>query len=125
MVSYARLYEKGDELIRHKDRPWDRTITATIHIGHEGEEKDTWPLYVRSPEGELAEVHLNIGDMLIYVGDLEHWRDPCKYDYYGQLMLHYATKGNLTPEGKPVPFLDGRINIGMPPPWLNEEKGGN
>ena len=104
MVSYARLYTKDDELIRHTDRIWNRKITATVHLGSEGS-NNSWPLYVQSLEGETAEVHLNAGDMLVYVGECQHWREPCEHDNYSQLMLHYTQKGSVTPENEPNEFV--------------------
>ena len=120
MVSYTRLYRKDDVLVKHNDRPWNRKITATIHLGSEGS-NNSWPLYVQSLEGETAEVHLNVGDMLVYVGECQHWREPCEHDNYGQLMLHYTQRGSVTPENEPVEILDGRSHLGTPCSWINKQ----
>ena len=100
--SYTRLYEKGNILHRHKDRP-SCEISTTLHLG--GEE---WPIYLDptgannilsgretttvvkpgAPKG--VRVDLKVGDMLIYSGcDLEHWREPFQGNVCSQVFLHY------------------------------------
>ena len=77
--SYARMYKKGDELKKHKDRP-SCEISTTLNLGG-----DPWPIFL-----ENNKVVLEIGDMLIYEGcKLEHWREPFEGDNCGQVFLHY------------------------------------
>ena len=98
--SYARAYEKGAKLRRHKDRP-SCEISTTLNLGG-----DPWPIYI-DPTGEDnvidefksivkpgahigVEVNLKPGDMLIYSGcELEHWRKPFEGNLCGQVFLHY------------------------------------
>ena len=98
--SYTRLYEKGNKLRRHKDRP-SCEISTTLHLGG-----DPWPIFL-DPSGadfvidEDKEIHkpgaptgvrvdLKVGDMLIYSGcDLEHWREPFQGTVCSQVFLHY------------------------------------
>ena len=98
--SYARVYEKGSVLKRHKDRP-SCEISTTLNLGG-----DPWPIFIdptgsdnvideyknihkpNAPKG--VKVDLNPGDMLIYSGcDLEHWREPFQGNICGQVFLHY------------------------------------
>ena len=98
--TYTRLYENGDILKRHKDRP-SCEISTTLHLGG-----DEWPIFLDpsgqnfvideyknihkpgAPEG--VRVDLKIGDMLIYSGcDLEHWREPFQGNSSSQVFLHY------------------------------------
>jgi len=101
--SYTRLYEKGNILKRHKDRP-SCEISTTLHLGG-----DEWPIFLDpsganfvvygkeetdrlvkpgSPKG--IRVDLKIGDMLIYAGcALEHWREPFQGNVCSQVFLHY------------------------------------
>ena len=98
--SYARVYEKGAELKRHKDRP-SCEISTTLNLGG-----DAWPIFIdptgsdnvideykgihkpNAPKG--VKVDLNPGDMLIYSGcELEHWREPFQGKICGQVFLHY------------------------------------
>jgi len=98
--SYTRLYEKGNILHRHKDRP-SCEISTTLHLG--GEE---WPIFL-DPSGATnviderknivkpgapkgVRVDLKVGDMLIYSGcELEHWREPFEGKVCSQVFLHY------------------------------------
>ena len=98
--SYTRLYEKGNILRRHKDRP-SCEISTTLHLGG-----DEWPIFL-DPSGqnfvidEFKQIHkpgapkgvrvdLKVGDMLIYSGcDLEHWREPFQGNVCSQVFLHY------------------------------------
>jgi len=98
--SYTRLYEKGNKLKRHKDRP-SCEVSTTVHLGG-----NPWPIFL-DPSGadfvidESKEIHkpgapkgiqvdLKIGDMLIYSGcELEHWREPFQGNVCSQVFLHY------------------------------------
>jgi len=107
--SYARIYKKGDELKRHKDR-YSCEISTTMHLGG-----DQWSIFLE-PSGEEGktgtEVKLEVGDMLIYSGcELEHWREKFEGENCGQVFLHYndATK-DTAEENK----FDGRPFLGLP-----------
>ena len=98
--SYARVYQTGSELKRHKDRP-SCEISTTLNLGG-----DPWPIFI-DPTGsnnvidEYKNIHkpgappgveitLEPGDMLMYSGcELEHWRKPFKGKLCGQVFLHY------------------------------------
>jgi len=100
--TYTRLYEKGNILHRHKDRP-SCEVSTTLHLGG-----DEWPIFLDptgannilsgretttvvklgAPKG--VKVDLKIGDMLIYSGcELEHWREPFQGNVCSQVFLHY------------------------------------
>jgi len=120
--SYARAYEKGAILKRHKDRP-SCEISTTLNLGG-----DPWPIYIdgtgannvineteniikpNAPEG--AKVLLEVGDMLVYKGcDLEHWREPFEGDICGQVFLHYNhVNGPFANKNR----FDGRPMLGLP-----------
>ena len=77
--SYARIYNKGNILKRHKDRP-SCEISTTINLGG-----NHWSIYL-----EGIKVDLQQGDMLIYSGcELEHWRETFTGDFCVQVFLHY------------------------------------
>jgi len=123
--SYARLYEKGAELVRHKDRP-SCEISTTIFLGG-----DPWPIFIdptgksgvlkifsehkvklkkRPPKG--IPITLNVGDMMIYSGcDLEHWRKPFKGTVCGQVFLHYNNANGPFAETNK---FDKRPMLGIP-----------
>ena len=123
--SFTRLYEKGNILHRHKDRP-SCEISTTLHLGG-----DEWPIFL-DPTGAdniLSEnktatvvkpgapkgvrVDLKIGDMLIYSGcDLEHWREPFEGNVCSQVFLHYNHANG--PFAK-TNIFDKRKMLGLPP----------
>ena len=120
--SYTRLYEKGNILKRHKDRP-SCEVSTTLHLGG-----DEWPIFLDpsgqdfvidehknihkpgAPEG--VKVDLKVGDMLIYSGcELEHWREPFEGNVCSQVFLHYNRANG--PFAK-TNLLDGRPLLGVP-----------
>jgi len=120
--SYARVYKKGDELKRHKDRP-SCEISTTINLGG-----DLWPIFIdgtgadnvtnerqnlikeNAPKG--TRVDLEIGDMLVYSGcDLEHWREPFEGQNCGQVFLHY---NHVNGKFKSKNIYDKREKLGLP-----------
>ena len=118
--TYARIYKKGDELKRHKDR-FSCEISTTMNLGG-----DDWPIYLDPtntdipPENETykvignkgIKVDLKPGDMLVYSGcELEHWRNKFKGKECVQVFLHYNNK--KTPGSKKNMF-DKRPHLGLP-----------
>ena len=123
--SYTRLYEKGNILHRHKDRP-SCEISTTLHLGG-----DEWPIFL-DPSGQDftiygkeekdksvkpgaskgVRVDLKVGDMLIYSGcELEHWREPFQGNVCSQVFLHYNhTNGPFAKTN----LFDGRPLLGLP-----------
>ena len=107
--TYARIYKKGDELKRHKDR-FSCEISTTMNLGG-----DPWPIYLE-PSGEQGKkgikIDLKPGDMLVYSGcELEHWRNKFKGKECVQVFLHYNDK--KTPGSKENMF-DKRPHLGLP-----------
>ena len=107
--SYARIYKKGDVLIRHKDR-YSCEVSTTLNLGGE-----PWPIYL-DPTGRAGqdgvEINLDPGDMLIYSGcDLEHWREEFKGKNCGQVFLHY--NDSKSKDAKKNKF-DTRPMLGLP-----------
>jgi hypothetical protein len=120
--TYARIYKKGDELKRHKDR-FSCEISTTMNLGG-----DSWPIYLSPKENvgipndkkgitaasnaKGVKVELKPGDMLVYRGmELEHWREKFKGEECVQVFLHY--NNCKTPEAKDNMF-DKRIHLGLP-----------
>ena len=107
--TYARIYKKGDELKRHKDR-FSCEISTTMNLGG-----DDWPIYLE-PSGEEnkkgIKEDLKPGDMLVYRGcDLEHWREKFKGKCNVQVFLHYNnTKTRFAKDN----IFDRRLHLGLP-----------
>ena len=126
--SYARIYSKGDELKRHKDR-FSCEISTTMNLGG-----DDWPIYLnpdpkagycygppigihkvqeyKPTKDKGIKVDLKPGDMLVYSGcELEHWRKKFKGKECVQVFLHYNNR--KTPGAKDNMF-DKRPHLGLP-----------
>ena len=107
--TYARIYKKGDELKRHKDR-FSCEISTTMNLGG-----NSWPIYLE-PSGKEGmkgvKIDLKPGDMLVYSGcELEHWREKFKGKDCVQVFLHYNNR--KTPGSKDNMF-DKRLHLGLP-----------
>ena len=126
--TYARIYKKGDELKRHKDR-FSCEISTTMNLAG-----DDWPIYlnpnpkagnVYGPKKGIHQVQnyaptkdkgvkidLKPGDMLVYSGcELEHWRNKFRGKECVQVFLHYNNR--KTPGAKKNMF-DKRPHLGLP-----------
>lgn len=107
--TYARIYKKGDELKRHKDR-FSCEISTTLNLGG-----DKWYIHI-DPSGKEGlkgiKLLLQPGDMLVYRGNmLEHWREPFKGNLCGQVFLHY---NNTKTKGSKENMFDRREHLGLP-----------
>ena len=119
--TYARIYKKGDELKRHKDR-FSCEISTTMNLGG-----DDWPIYL-SPNENVGEpngknitvasnakgvkVDLKPGDMLVYRGmELEHWREEFQGDNCAQVFLHYNDQKSKDADKN---VNDTRPHLGLP-----------
>ena len=126
--TYARIYKKGDELKRHKDR-FSCEISTTMNLGG-----DDWNIYLNpnpkagyvygsksgihqvqyySPTNDKGiKVNLKPGDMLVYSGcELEHWREKFKGNECCQVFLHYNNKKT---KGSKLNLFDKRPHLGLP-----------
>lgn len=84
--TYARLYQKGEVLEKHKDRP-SCEISVTLNLGGN---KD-WEIFFTKPNGEKVSLNMSAGQAALYLGcESEHWRDAFEGDEYAQVFLHYV-----------------------------------
>jgi len=111
--SYARIYEKGSVLKKHKDRP-SCEISVTLNLGG-----DSWPIFLETKnllnldEYNEIKVDLEPGDMLIYSGcELEHWREEFQGNTCAQVFLHY---NHVNGQFKTSNLYDKRPLLGIPP----------
>lgn len=122
--SYARIYKKGDVLVRHKDR-FSCEVSTTLNIGG-----DPWPIYLdpkpslpveeeyKSENNPGIKIDLDPGDMLIYSGCvLEHWREKFEGENCGQVFLHY---NNRVSQGEKWKY-DMRPFIGLPADFKKQQ----
>ena len=125
--SYARIYKKGDELKRHKDR-FSCEISTTLNLGG-----DEWPIYIEAKqnvgnpddgfpsvtENKGSKVVLKPGDMLVYKGNLcEHWREKFEGENCGQVFLHY---NNAATPGSEENRNDKRPHLGLPEWYIGKK----
>ena len=114
--TYARIYKKGDELKRHKDR-FSCEVSTTMNLGG-----DKWDIYLElsGKEGMKGiKVNLKPGDMLVYSGcELEHWRNKFKGKECIQAFLHY---NNCKTPGAKDNMFDTRPHLGLPS-WFKSKQ---
>lgn len=107
--SFLRTYYNGSVLEKHIDRP-SCEYSATICI--EKCDNHPWPIYIQTLDGEINEVELEPGDLIIYKGMiLPHWRDPYDGNYHRQIFIHYV---DYDGEYAKTNEYDGRPCLGAP-----------
>lgn len=111
--SYARIYYNGSELKKHRDRE-SSEVTVSVCL-----EKDcNWPLYIKNNSEQTHEIHLDVGDIVIYSGRThEHWRDPLLGTRQIQAFLQYVDANGDSAWLK----WDTRPVLGMPFEYANTE----
>lgn len=82
--TYFISYIKGSELRPHVDRG---SCEFTIILSLLSTANKIWTLYVGDKK-----VDLDVGDILLYKGEIEHWRDPLPDGQVTNLLLHYVNK---------------------------------
>jgi hypothetical protein len=80
---YARLSRNGDRLHRHHDREACE-VAATIHLGSSGSPP---PPICFAPQAAVTQ---GPGDAVVYLGQLDHWRDEFAGTNFGQVFLNYV-----------------------------------
>ena len=105
--TYARIYKNGSQLKIHTDRP-ECQYSVTLSLG--GDYKKPWPIWIKDYAGNMNEVPLDEGDMVVYHGtELEHWRDKFEGNMQYQLFMHYVeAEGEFKDR-----VFDGRPNLGL------------
>ena len=99
--SFVRIYKRGNELKKHKDRKACK-LSVTLPIGG-----NSWPIFI-----DGKQIDLQIGDMLIYNGSIPHWREKFQEAECVQIFLHYDTANHLKENN--LKAYDNRLHIGLP-----------
>lgn len=110
--SMVRTYKTGDELYKHSDRPscqFSVTLPILTSIN--------WPIYITDRKGIDRIIYLNEGDILIYDGFLEHWREKYEGDEHTQCFMHWVDANGKYKYLK----YDGRIGLSLPPVPLTKD----
>lgn len=96
--SFSRVYQGGEELKPHTDRP-SCEISVTVNIACTG---DVWPIWMQYEDNDPVKCMLGPGDAVIYKGcEVTHWRRKLpKSQINVQFMLHYVDKNGPYAEYK-------------------------
>lgn len=88
--TYARLYQNGDELKKHTDRPACE-ISGTLTIGHDPGSQ-IWPIFTGKDMNDAGKMHqIEVGDLVMYRGnEIVHWRPKYKGNWQTQIFFHYV-----------------------------------
>ena len=105
--SYSRVYQEGEELKPHIDRP-SCEITVTINVACIGE---IWPIWMQYKDKDPVKCMLEPGDAVVYKGcEVTHWRRELpKGQINVQFMLHYVAKNGPHVQYK----FDKRDSLGL------------
>jgi len=124
--SYWRIYDKGDDLKIHKDRP-SCEYTVALCLGADpdnkpydlflGEEDETSDYKYYDSDGEWTRYRIDHkfsmlpNNALIFKGTEKiHWREYCQHDHFITVFLHYVDKNGDYAEYK----FDKRSMLGEP-----------
>ena len=107
--SFSRVYQEGEELQPHTDRP-SCEISVTVNVACTG---NPWPIWMQYEDNDPSKLILSAGDAAIYKGcETLHWRRKLVKDQMNvQFMLHYVDKNGPYVEYK----FDKREFLGVQP----------
>ncbi len=104
--SYARVYVKGTNLVRHRDRTsgeWVGNVCIT-------RDDTDWELYIEL-DGKSHQILLNQGDICIFRGHRDyHWRPKYTGELQVQAFVSYVDANGKYAKNK----YDGRPMLSMP-----------
>lgn len=116
--SYYRIYEPGDVLKKHTDRPsCEISVTMCCGYNYENMSEDfSWPIWIKNNDTDIP-LELKPGEGAIYRGcEVEHWRDMFiapEGSWQQQVFLHYVDKNG--------PYTD-RLWDGRPGPGYSSKQ---
>tara|TARA_B100001741_G_scaffold188320_1_gene155078 strand:- start:163 stop:816 length:654 start_codon:yes stop_codon:yes gene_type:complete len=104
--SYARVYVKGTNLVRHRDRTSGEWV-ANVCITRDDVD---WKFYIEL-EGKSHQILLNQGDMIIFRGHKDfHWRPKYTGELQIQAFVSYVDQNGIYADNK----YDGRPMLAAP-----------
>ena len=85
-----RVYRNQSKLLMHIDQSSTHVISSILHVGHDPN-GEPWPLVIEDLHGNVNEVYLETGDMLLYESSKCFHGRPKRYNgrWYSSLFTHY------------------------------------
>lgn len=85
-----RVYRNESNLNMHVDQKETHIISSILHVDHDPN-GDPWPIVIEDFQGNLNEVHLESGDMLLYESSKCYHGRPKKFNgrWYSSVFIHY------------------------------------
>lgn len=111
--TYARLYQTGESLVKHKDRE-SCEISGTMTLGFDPG-SGIWPIFFGKNDDDVVgtPIEVGVGDIVMYRGnELNHWRPTYKGKWQVQVFFHFVDAN-----GPHKDFAyDKRESLGTNPP---------
>jgi len=92
-ISGIRFYQPGATIAEHVDLAATNVISVLMNIDQDI--KEPWPFKMRNHKGEVTDLHLKPGQMVVYESaTCAHYRDtPLVGNYYANTFLRFKPKG--------------------------------
>uniref|UniRef100_A0A7S1ZC40 Uncharacterized protein n=1 Tax=Trieres chinensis TaxID=1514140 RepID=A0A7S1ZC40_TRICV len=107
-----RVYRNESGLNMHIDKTETHIISSILHVDHDPM-GDPWPIVIEDYQGNLNEVYLEPGDMLLYESSKCFHGRPKPFNglWYSSLFIHYY------PEDWPAGKIKMDAHYRVPPSW--------
>lgn len=107
-----RLYQNQSRLNMHVDKKESHIISAILHVDHDKESKP-WPIVIEDYHGNLNEVVLERGDVLLYESSKCFHGRPKRFEgtWYTSLFIHFY------PSDWKRAYNSLDIHYRIPPDW--------
>jgi hypothetical protein len=91
-IAYGlRVYQNGSSLTMHVDRVETHVVSSILHVDRDYGGQEPWPIVIEGVDGNIAEVDLKPGQMLLYESaKCTHGRPRTfRGNWYTSLFIHY------------------------------------
>jgi len=109
-----RIYQNQSRLNMHVDKSETHVISAILHVDHD-ENSKPWPIVIEDYYGNLNEVVLEKGDVLLYESSKCFHGRPRRFEgeWYTSLFIHYY------PADWKRTYNNLEVHYRIPPNWSN------
>jgi len=107
-----RIYRRGSRLNMHVDKSSTHIVSAILHVDHD-ENSEPWPIVIEDYYGNLNEVILEKGDVLLYESSKCWHGRPRRFvgEWYTSLFIHFY------PSDWGRTYDDLEVHYRIPPGW--------